>query len=74
MNRSDFADFIDRLADSFSADPDEWENANLLDFLRAWAAWLEDMDGYFSGRHEPVPSQPTWQLIADMLLAARVYE
>ena len=45
--------------------------------LEGWlslAAWAEDMDGYYLNAGGPVPEQPTWKTLADMLLAARIYE
>jgi len=74
MTRSELVAFLDRLADSGLEEPELWENDNLIDFLRGLSAWLNDMDGYFLNRGEDVPAQPTWQLIAQMLLAARIYE
>lgn len=74
LSREELAAFLAELADSVVKEPERWENSDLVDFLRAWAAWLEDMDGYFLNQGEPVPSAPSWQLIAQMLLAARVYE
>lgn len=74
LSREELAAFLTELADSVLKEPDRWENSDLADFLRAWGAWLEDMDGYFLNRGESVPSAPSWQLIAQMLLAARVYE
>jgi hypothetical protein len=68
------ARFIDQLADSFVEQPEVWENDTLERFLRAWVAWLGDIDGFFINRGEAVPDEPSWQLIAQMLLAARVYE
>lgn len=74
LSREDLVSFLGDLADSIVEAPDGWENPDLESFLRAWAAWLEDMDQFFLNRAEPVPSSPSWQLIAQMLLAARVYE
>lgn len=74
LTRADLAGFLDQFADSLLEEPELWENDSLERFLRAWSAWLADMDGYFLNREEPVPSSPSWQLIAQMLLAARVYE
>jgi hypothetical protein len=74
MTRADLAGFIDRLADSLVEEPGDWENDSLEDFLRAWSAWLSDMDGYFINNGWAVPESPTWELIADMLLGAKVYE
>jgi len=32
------------------------------------------MDGYFKGLGQPAPAQPTWRLMAMMLIAAKYYE
>jgi hypothetical protein len=32
------------------------------------------MDGYFAHQREPVPIEPSWQLIAQILVTASVYE
>lgn len=74
LTREQFAGFLDRLADSLVEDPEDWENETLERFIRAWSVWVVDMDGYFLSRGETVPREPTWQLMAQMLLAARVYE
>jgi hypothetical protein len=66
--------FINDLADSLLAAPEDWANLDLERFLRAWSAWLADSDGYFLNRGEEPPQDPSWTLIAQMLLAARVYE
>ena len=72
--QGDLAAFLDNLADSLLEEPEAWENSNLESFLRAWSAWLTDSDGYFKNRGEAPPREPTWSLIAQMLLAAKVYE
>lgn len=74
LSSAELADFLGQLADSYLEEPERWENADLASFMRAWSAWLGDMDEYFRNRDEPIPSEPSWQLIAQMLLAARVYE
>lgn len=74
LTRAELAGFLDQLADSLLEEPERWENDRLESFLRGWSAWLNDMDGYFLNRGEPVPDAPSWQLVAQMLLAARVYD
>lgn len=74
MTRANLSGFLEQLADSYIEQPEKWENNSIEDFLRAWSAWLTDMDGYFKNRGEEVPTEPSWQLIAQMLLAARIYE
>jgi hypothetical protein len=72
--RDDLRVFLEKIADSLLEDPEAWENDTLERFLRAWAAWLGDMDGYFLNPCIPAPEAPSWQFIAQMILAARVYE
>jgi len=74
LSRAELVGFLEQLADSLLEEPELWENADLESFLRAWSAWLDDMDGFFVNRGEPVPESPSWQLVAQMLLAARIYE
>ena len=72
--REELAAFLENLADSLIEEPEVWENDTLERFLRAWSAWIADMDGYFVRQGLAVPATPSWQLVAQMLLAARVYE
>ncbi|MGI8554126.1 MAG: DUF7660 family protein [Dehalococcoidia bacterium] len=72
--RDDLVAFIRTLRCSLTDNPSSWENADLMTYLDALAAWIEDMDGYFRNRGEAVPERPSWQLLAQMLSAARVYE
>ena len=73
-SREDFVAFVRSLSRSLRDFPDDWENANLEDFLSALAAWVEDMGGYFENRGESPPQTPDWKLLGQMLLAARIYE
>lgn len=72
--RDDFVRFIQDLARSIEEKPEDWTNADLVSFLNALAAWVADMDGYYRNLGQPVPDQPNWQTLGQMLLAARVYE
>lgn len=74
QTRDDLATFLAGLADSLLAEPAAWENDTLERFLRAWSAWITDMEGYFTNRGEETPATPSWELIAQMLLAAKIYE
>jgi hypothetical protein len=67
-------DFIRAASEDLAANPDEWENSNLADFLSAWSAWLHDSPGWFENRGEEAPEEPSWKFIGEMLMAARVYE
>ena len=72
--REELATFIPRLQNELVLNPHRWENCSLPAYLDALAAWVEDMDGYFKNRGEPVPASPTWKLVGQMLLAAGMYE
>ncbi len=72
-SREGFASFVRALQQECATSQD-WENYNLEDYLEAVAAWVEDMDGYFISRGEPIPAQPSWSLFAEILVAARSYE
>ncbi len=53
----------------------EWENESAYSFLQALASWLEDCDGYYSNMKIPMDTNTaSWQLFADALQAASVYE
>ena len=73
-SRDDLADFVQALRDDLMTDPQSWENATLERFLEALAAWIRDMDGSFQNEGMSMPMQPSWRLVGDMLLAAKLYE
>jgi hypothetical protein len=74
QDRADLVQFLRALSRSRTQRPERWENQDLPAFLDALAAWTEDLDGYFESRGEAIPQNPSWKLLATMLLAARVYE
>ena len=74
QSRADFLAVVQTLLRDLQDRPEEWANADLSSFLEAVGAWIEDMDGYYQNLGRPVPGQPTWQVLAEMLLAAKVYE
>lgn len=73
-SREELVEFVKALSDDFRDNSDSWENANLQRFLDALGAWVEDMDGYYQNQGQLLPEQPTWKVIGDILMAAKVYE
>ncbi|MFI6897664.1 hypothetical protein ACIBM4_26480 [Streptomyces sp. NPDC050256] len=73
-SREELAAFLRSAADDLARNPGAWENASLESFLGAWAAWLDDMPGWYGNQGKDVPDRPDYQLIADMVMAARIYE
>lgn len=74
MNQFQASKILRAAAQDLAANGEDWENPSLGRFLQAWSAWLEDLPGWFANREEPVPENPTWKLVADMVMAARSYE
>ena len=74
-SREELIDHIFRLLDEHDAIGDQWENKDLYSFLQAMAGWLNDCEGYYRNTGQPVDvNQSSWQLFADALSAASVYE
>lgn len=54
---------------------DPWENERAEDFLEALAAWLQDCNGYYRNVAQTMDVEnASWQLFADSVSAATVYE
>lgn len=73
-SRQDLAAFIQSLISDYESDSESWENKNLVAYLDALSGWTQDMDGLFHNFGREVPEQPSWNLIGEMLLAAKYYE
>lgn len=73
-SREDLIAFVRALRDDFKDNPQEWENDTLAFYLDAMAAWIEDMDGVYKNIGEQPPTEPSWQVVAKILLAAKAYE
>lgn len=66
-----------RLVAQLAADrtSETWENRSARDFVEALGRWLEDADGFYHNTGRAVDtSRASWQLFADMLQAARIYD
>lgn len=74
QSRNDFVKFTRALLKNFKEHPEQWENDNLALYLDALAAWVEDMEGYYHNKGEPVPNEPTWMVLGQILVAAKIYE
>ncbi|MDT0147722.1 hypothetical protein Q9R38_14485 [Priestia aryabhattai] len=73
-SREDLITFINHLRVDLQSNRDEWENITLEDFLEAMEAWINDMEGYYLHSNQPIPKQPSWKTIADILYASSMYE
>ena len=85
-SREGLAEFIRSLAEDNEQNGSEWQNVTVKDFLTAASRWLDAapswarnmtqarLAGYDSAPEPPDVEQPTWELFARILRAARVYE
>jgi len=74
QTREDLAAFVAELKADLDANPGDWENADLPSFLEAMAAWIQDMEGYYQNTGQNLSDLPPWKVLADVLMAARMYE
>ena len=74
QEREDFVTFVHALLKRLKESSQTWENRDLESYLEAMAAWVEDMDGYFQNIGQAVPKNPSWKLLAQILIAASIYE
>jgi hypothetical protein len=66
---------IGRLGDDYdSTGRAEWENATLSRFLEALHAFAHALPQLYANRGEQMPDQPTWALVAELLVGATGYE
>lgn len=71
----DSRDALVRHIHSMVDDYDQCENRDVETFLNAMAAWLGDCGGYYRNTGQTVNiDEPSWQIIADALSAATVYD
>jgi len=73
-SREDLAAFVRSLRRRRTEDGSSWENADLLSFLEALAAWIDDADGWYSNTARELPAGGDWTFFARALQAATVYE
>ncbi|WP_316569322.1 hypothetical protein [Neobacillus sp. YIM B06451] len=73
-SREDLVKFINLLRKDLQMNKDEWENANLADFLEAMEAWVNDMEGFYPNANQAVSEKQSWKMIANILYASKMYE
>ena len=69
----DLVAVVDHLYTDLATYPERWENATLDRFLEAMSGWLSAFPQSYLNTGAEVPA-PDWQFVADVLLAARIYE
>jgi hypothetical protein len=72
--REELIAFLSLLRQDLTQHGEQWENSTLASYLEALQAVLTDWNGRFANRGDIVPEAPSWRLMAEILLAASVYE
>ena len=72
--REDLVNFLEALLVDLKENPSDWENDTLGRFLNGMWGWLQAMNGWCKNNNIPVPDQPSWWLVGQMLLSAKYYE
>lgn len=73
--KADFEKFLRLLIDDFRRKGETWGNQDLQAFLEGLFGFTVDMTGYYQNTHPKINlERPSWRVMADLLLAARVYE
>ncbi len=73
-SKADFIFFLTELSKNHKNFPDEWEAKKLGAFFEAMAGWLREMEGRTQNNSLQEPSEINWSFIANMFLAAKIYE
>jgi len=74
QSRADLVAFIEALTEDLRSHPERWENQTLDQYLEALGSWLDDSGGFYRNQGLEVPTSPSWKTVADMLIAATMYE
>ncbi|MEM7758644.1 MAG: hypothetical protein AAF298_11030 [Cyanobacteria bacterium P01_A01_bin.40] len=74
-SKEEFDFFLQCLVRDYIDNEDEWENTDLLSYLTGLCGYVHDIEGYYQNTGEKVDINViTRRIVAEMLLAASVYE
>lgn len=72
--REEFVEFLIAISGDLKTHPETWTNNDLASFLEAMGAWAVDMPGFYANKGEDVSNVSPWQVMTDLIMAARTYE
>lgn len=73
-SREDLAAFVSTLSRDLRENPEEWENIDLPMYLDALVAWIASIPQREQNLGYHPLKEPSWRILAEMLLAPRYYE
>ena len=75
QTKADFEQFLSLLIEDFRINRSSWDNDTIETFLDTVLGFTRDIDGYYKNLNQKVETAtPTWRMLADILLAGKVYE
>ena len=74
-DRQTFNKFLELLLKDHLGNPESWKNKTLPDFLEAFSAYTEDIQGYYDNlKLNKKADMPDWSTFADIFKGAKIYE
>lgn len=73
-SKEDFMKFLTQLQFDKEQNSEEWENDEIISYLRGICAWVDDMEGYFHNMHIEMPTEIDWRFIATLFYVGKIYE
>ena len=74
-DRQAFIQFINLLRQDFLDNSANWENKSLDTFFEAMSSYADDIQGYYNNTNQDINAdRPSWQIFADILKGATLYE
>ena len=74
MDKKDFVLFVETLTQDFKGNPESWDNNRLDLYLEGISSWTGDMEGYYENNNIDITKLNQWQIFANILVAASIYE
>lgn len=73
-SKEDFLFFVNKLINDLKHNGNTWGNSSLENYLEGIESWVEDMEGYYENTGKPMPKDINWNVFANILMAAKMYE
>ena len=73
-SKEEFEYFLRCLTHDYTKNQSNWENSDLISYLDALSRYVPVIENYYQNFGENIKVEPTWRMVAEMLLSASVYE
>ena len=74
-DRQSFIKFLESLHQDFIDNGQEWESKTLDGFLEALSRYTVDIQGYYDNTNQNINADnASWQVFADIIKGAKIYE